>query len=98
MFLSGRIEGPMVVVVEEFSKLSSCDDSERRKEQVGDHLVANEERIKKETLRNDNHVNRFNENGRYPKGAVSITKSDGRITFYSNSVKNMLLSYSFMII
>ena len=37
---NGRNEGPTVVVVNESSKSSSCDDNE---EQVGDHLIANEE-------------------------------------------------------
>ena len=43
---SGRNEGLMVVVVNESSKSSSCDDGEELDEQVGDHLVANEEAIK----------------------------------------------------
>lgn len=36
----------MEVVVDEFSKSSSCDDSEECDEQLGDHLDANEEMIK----------------------------------------------------
>ena len=43
---SGRHEGPTVVVVDVPSKSSSCEDVEEREEQVGDHLIANEEAIK----------------------------------------------------
>ena len=43
---SGRNEGPMLVVVDESSKSSSCDDGEKCKKQMGDHLVSNEEAIK----------------------------------------------------
>ena len=63
---SGRNEGPMVVVVDESSKSSSCDDGEEREEQVGDHLVANEETIEI-PAENDGHVERFGKDGRYPK-------------------------------
>ena len=45
MRLSGRNEGPMVVVVDESSKSSSCDDGEECEEQVEDHYVANKEVI-----------------------------------------------------
>ena len=61
-----RNEGSKAVVVDESFKSSSCDDGEERKEQVGDHLVANEERI--ETLvENDSHVERFGKDGKYFK-------------------------------
>ena len=63
---SGRNEGPTVVVVEEFAKSSSCDDGEERKEQVGDHLIANEEAIKI-PVGNDSRVERFGKDRRYSK-------------------------------
>ena len=43
--LSGRDESPMAVVVDKYSKSSSCDDDEEWEEQVEDHLVANKEAI-----------------------------------------------------
>lgn len=52
---SGRNEGPIVVVVDEFSKLSSCDDGEEHDKHMGDHLVANEETIEK-SAENDGRV------------------------------------------
>ena len=39
---SGKNKGPMVVVVDESSKSSLCDDGDDREKQVEDHLVANE--------------------------------------------------------
>ena len=52
--------------MDESSKSSSCDDSEKYKEQVRDHLVANEEAIKI-PAENGGPVERFSKNGRYPK-------------------------------
>ena len=43
MHSSGRNEGPMVDALDESSKSSSCDDGEKCNEQMGDHLVENEE-------------------------------------------------------
>ena len=60
---SGRNEGPTVVVMDESSKSSSCHDGE---EQIGNHLVANEEAIKI-PAKNDGHVEKFGKDRRYPK-------------------------------
>ena len=63
---SGRNEGPTVVVVDEPSKWSSCEDVEEHEEQVGDHLIANEEAI--EFLAdNDGRIERFGNDEKYPK-------------------------------
>ena len=43
MRLSGRNKGALAVVVEESSKSSSYNDGDEPEEQVGNHLVANEE-------------------------------------------------------
>lgn len=43
---SGRNKGPVVVIMDKPSKVFSCNDVEECKEQVGDHLIANEETIK----------------------------------------------------
>ena len=50
-----RNEGPTVVFINKPSKASSCDNGEERKEQVGDHLIANEELIEL-PAENDNRV------------------------------------------
>ena len=63
---SRRNEGPMVVVVDEYFKLCSCDDGEEREEQVGNHFVTSEERIKTPVV-NDGRVERFGKDERYPK-------------------------------
>ena len=84
---NGRNEGPMAVVVDESSKLSLCDDGEEREEQVGDHLIANEEAIEIPT-ENYGRVEVFKNNGRYPKRSDVHLESYGRITFYSNMAKN----------
>ena len=47
-------------------KSSSCDDGEEHKEQVEDHLIANEEAIEIST-ENDGRVERFSKDGRYLK-------------------------------
>ena len=52
---NGRNKDPMVVIVDEYTKLPSLDDDEERKKEVGDHLVANEEAIKI-SAKNDGHV------------------------------------------
>lgn len=59
---SGRNEGPTTVVVDKYFKSSSCDDGEEREEQIGDHLVAI-----KILAENNNRVERFGKDGRYPK-------------------------------
>ena len=61
---SGRNEGPMVVGMDESSKSSLYDDGEKRKEQVGDDLVANEEAIEIPTEHNG-RIKRFRNDGRY---------------------------------
>ena len=43
-----------------------CDDNEKHKKQMGDHLVANEETIAK-PAENDGHIKELNKGGRYPK-------------------------------
>ena len=62
---SGRNEGPPADIVDKSSKSSSCDDGEERNEQVGDHLVANEETIKIPT-ENDGRDKRFGEDEQHP--------------------------------
>ena len=66
MHSNKRNEGSKAVVVDESFKSSSCDDGEERKEQVGDHLVANEETIEI-LVENDSHVERFGKDGKYFK-------------------------------
>ena len=39
---SGRNEGPIAVDVDKSSKSPSCDDSEEREQQLGDHFIAKE--------------------------------------------------------
>jgi hypothetical protein len=46
--------------------LSSSIDDEEPKEQVGDHLIANEEAIEI-PMENDGHLKRFGKDGRYLK-------------------------------
>ena len=43
-----------------------ADNGEEHKEQVEDHLIANEDTIKI-LAKNDNHVEKFGKDGRYPK-------------------------------
>ena len=43
---SGRNEGHTAVIVNKYSKSSSCNDGEEYDEQVEDHVVANDEAIK----------------------------------------------------
>lgn len=45
MHPSGRNESPTTVVVDKSSKIILCDDNEECKEQLRDHLVANEKAI-----------------------------------------------------
>ena len=61
---SGRNEGPTVVVVEKSYKSSSYDDGEEHREQVEDHLVANEDVIII-FAENDGHIERLGKGGRY---------------------------------
>lgn len=65
MHPSGKKKGPTVVLVDESCKLSLYNNGEEREEQVGDHLVANEEAIKI-PAENDGRVERFGKDGRYP--------------------------------
>lgn len=53
-----------MVVMNEFSKLFLCDDSEEREKQVEDHLVGNEELIER-PVGNDGRIKRFGEDRRY---------------------------------
>ena len=64
-----------------------CDDEEERDEQVGNHLVANEEAIKisrriTAALRDLAMMEDIQ------TGSNVRSESDGRITFYPNTVKN----------
>jgi hypothetical protein len=61
MHLHGRNESLTVLVVDKSSKASSWNDGE---EQMGDHLVANEEAIEIPT-ENDSRVKRFGKSERY---------------------------------
>ena len=63
---SERNEGPTVVLVDESSKSSYCDDGEEREEQVDDYLVANEEAFEI-PVENDGRSERFGNDGIYPK-------------------------------
>ena len=55
-----------MVVINESSKLSLCDDGEECNEQVRDHLVANEVAIKI-SAKNVGCVDKFNKDGIYHK-------------------------------
>ena len=63
---SGINEDLTAVVVDEYSKLSSCDDGEECEEEMGDHFVANEEAIEI-PAENDSHIEKFGKDGRYSK-------------------------------
>lgn len=66
MYLSGRNEGSMVVVMKKSFKSSFCIDGEEREEQLEGHLVAHEQAFGLPSD-NDGCVKRFGKNGRYPK-------------------------------
>lgn len=78
----------MVIVVDNFLKLSSYDVSEEHKEEVRIHLVAIEEAMEI-PAKNSSHVERFNKDGRYPKHEQHLPREcDGRIALYPNATKN----------
>ena len=56
----------MVVVVDKYSRSSLCDYNEERKEQLGDHLVINEKKIKI-LAKNDGSIERSGKDGDYIK-------------------------------
>lgn len=60
---SGRNESLTMVIVGEASKSFACDDSQDYEEQVGDHLVINEE-VFKIPVENDSRVERFGKDER----------------------------------
>lgn len=66
MHLSGKNEGPTVVIVDESFKSCPCDDGEECDEQVRDHMIANYE-ASEISMENDGHVKRFVKNERYFK-------------------------------
>ena len=64
MHPSGRNEGRTLVVMNGFSRPTSCNDGEQRNEKMGDHLIANDEAIKIPT-ENDARVEKFGKDKRY---------------------------------
>lgn len=54
-YIQVRNESPTVVFINKPFKSSSCDNGEEREEQVGDHLMTNEEPIEL-PAENDDHV------------------------------------------
>jgi hypothetical protein len=66
MYQSGRNKCPTMVVMDKFSKSSSCNNSEKCEEQVRDHLVANEEAIRIPAVI-DGHVEIFGKDEKCPK-------------------------------
>ena len=87
----------MAIVVDKSSKSSTCEDGEERKEQVRDHLVANEEAIEN-PVENDNRVERFGKDIRYSMREQRLPKKWWKNHSLSQHGKNGPMWHCWMIL
>lgn len=93
---SGSNESLRAVVVDESSKSSSSDDGDEWDEQVGDHLVLNEEAMRI-SMENDDSNEIFTMNGQYSKKKWRPPRERWENYIQPNKMKSGKMWYCWMI-